>query len=672
MKKSLLIFSFGFFYLSFSISAQAQLFQNNNTSCEDFAMIAEFDSLIAPPLSIDSGVACGRFTDDTAAGQLDFPDCATVADAIFNSTDFPDALTNSVLINTGAHGQNCFNAGEPNHQMMDPVFLQNDDLIPVTDGNAVRMGSIVAGNLRGTGLDDLAMVLAFNPDAPLASKEIEEVFNTGMGFGPPLDTDSALLEPAAPVPFIPFPVNPVAGPVGFISFNADRSLVLLNCDADEFDEAVVVANNNAPATNDSPVLVVMQNSGSGLEDGASPITLPVLTDDVMRGSLASGDFNGDGILDLAVAIDAIQPDAPTLVLCQGGDNCSFTCPNQITDPNVVPIGDPSASPDPTSVVAGDVDGDQDIDVVVAETDTDALGGETDVRYYLNNGGNLDTWPTLSFVLRDPGDTAFAQVLTLGRFSNEAVQLGIDELAVNFAHGGMTSVASEVVVITTDGAGGFNTPTRLSLDANLPASDLLLPLGIDSKDFDHCGGDDIIALSLGITLPTTVDGANASVFLNANEPPDVAIDPNLPSQILLNNPVNVPTTCTDPTLDDRTFQWTVVTQPVGSVAVFGTPSGALVGDQDDASTTFVADLPGDYTIQIDCTDFCGLTDEDLDQIQITFTVVQALTQGDNLFNCSLGTVMPISFRVSWESMAVLWVLSVPVGIWLFRMRRRCNS
>jgi VCBS repeat protein len=627
------------------ISAQAQLFQNNNESCEDHDGILFFLPPPADPFSIssDASITCGAFNDDTPLGNPDFPDCATVVDDIPNTDmTLPNSpLTNSIFINTGAHGQNCINAGEPNAQFFSPTFLQDSDLFTTVDNQISRMGTIVHGNLDGSGFEDLGMVFAFDGDFPTASKSIAELFNTGNGFGPPLSTDSALLEPMAPVPFLPFPANFLSGPVGTGTSNADRSLVLLNCDADAADEGVVIANNNAGG-NQNPVLVVMQNSGAGLEDGSSTITIPIQASSFfMEGSLAKGDFDGDGVLDLAVAVasELPPPDVSSVILCHGDGNCSFTCPNDPSDGNVVIVGDPTESPNPTSIVAGDVDGDGDEDIVITENDDVDDGiNEFDIRYFFNNGGALKTWPTQGISFVQPGDTtSLSPVLTLGRFSSTAVQMGIDEVAVNNAHGSTSSVFTAVEVITTDGAGGLNPPTALAYFPPLPAMGLRFPLGIEAKDLDHCGGDDIVALSTVATvsgMTFTLDEANTSVFLNTNEAPVVTIGPNAPTQLVINTPLNIPTTCMDPTNDDRTFQWKVVNQPAGATVVFGTPNGSLVGTQDDASTSFEANQVGNYTIQIDCTDFCGLSDQDLAQIQIPIQVVFPLTQGDNLFHCNL--------------------------------------
>jgi hypothetical protein len=650
------------------IQAQAT-FQNNDTSCEEHQVIAEDQFL--PDESVifllDSAVTCGRFNDDSAVmdpthgGNPDFPDCATQVDAIVTTPE--PQLTNSILTNTAAHGDNCVNAGGANPQFQPPDFLGLEDL------DNMRMGSIVHGNLNGGGFDDLAMVAA-GETFDMSSRAVGFLLTQpGGGFGnPTMASGVALLEPMAPIPYQTFPISLAMNQINQ-ALMAQSSLVLQDCDGDGVDEALVTVKE---ATDSQMIgLMVVQNDGTGLVDNPAPVFVPLpatpepvaASGDDLSIPLVQGDFSGDGIPDVVAAIaDMDQPDG-AVALCVGNGACGFDCP-ATDEPNVVQI--PNAGW--FSATSGDFDGDDRPDVVVAELSNFGMGTPLgQLRYLLNNGGNLEDWQQVVLPLNPPGfDLGAAFALAPGRFTTGAVQNQVDEVVGTTGNvSSMGPSTINVTLVPTDGMGGFDAPRLLNFADPPPG---LAPLaGLDAADFDRCGGDDILSLAQALD-PVAVQ---ANVFLNINEAPVVTIGAGVPTELLINTPLNIPTTCSDPTFDERNFQWMVVSQPAGSNVTLGTPNGTVTGLDDDVSTTFEADQVGNYTIQIDCTDFCGLSDEDLHQIQVISNVTLPLTQGSNLFNCHLGSAVAVSGGAQAWGLTIL--LAVPALIGVFRRaRQRSNS
>lgn len=676
-----LVLVFGLWNLWNPTTTQAQLFQNNNTSCEDKVVVGFHDVSVDSPTEADTvsnSITCGQFNDDSASGNPDFPDCATQMDPAPSVSPFPTTDNqNSVLINTGAHGQNCINAGEPNNQFADAIDLSNQS-IP-NESPFPRFGTIAAGNLDNVGFDDLAWVFVLQGSAPDLTgddRALQFLFsNPGGGFTPgPFTPGASLLGEHPAVNTINF----LFASDFFFSVSgtepaAERSSVLFDCDGDGVDEAAtggVVFDIVMPFTDFQLGFSLSQNAGAGLLDALtnSPpdfFAFPLaLLSEGNRISLTFADYNGDGPLDIMAAVQGFGSPPDVVLFCQNNGSCGFDCPSLLTDSRVFDLTAACGAdlpgctePGPTSITSGDFDGNGLIDVAVAESEDPP----TDVIYLLNNGSDVASWSTIRVPMNNGAVIAAPLVVTTGKFSPEAFATDTDEVAASVTRDlGVTDEPSQVAVMTTNGAGGINPPLNL----DFAPADTLRATSLTSKDFDHCGGDDIIAL--GSTDPDTLSLVRrASLFLNTNESPDVVIGPNVPTQLLIDTPLNIPTSCTDPTDDDRTFQWTVVSQPVGSNVIFSNPSGDLVAPDSDVSTSFQADTVGDYTIQIDCTDFCGLSDQDLDQIQISFTVIFALTQGDNLFNCSFNS----DFTGKGNPMVWMFILFIPTSILLFRLGRK---
>ncbi len=212
--------------------------------------------------------------------------------------------------------------------------------------------------------------------------------------------------------------------------------------------------------------------------------------------IASADFNGDGIADLAIATDLI--DKVDVFLGTGGGAFGPSTP--------IFTG---ANTGPDSLRAVDVDGDGDTDLAVVLNNIDTL------RIYTNTGGVFSAGQSVtlgaearSLISADFDGNGSPDFATANRDSNSlSVVLntgGVLGAASSVAVGGeprgvgagdfnsdgiMDLAASDrdsrtVKVFAGNGAGGF------ALSATLPTNPLVRPDGVIAVDIDGDGDDDL--------------------------------------------------------------------------------------------------------------------------------------------------------------------------------------
>jgi FG-GAP-like repeat/Abnormal spindle-like microcephaly-assoc'd, ASPM-SPD-2-Hydin len=225
--------------------------------------------------------------------------------------------------------------------------------------------------------------------------------------------------------------------------------------------------------------------GNGDGTFKSPVTIAIACGAVW---VATGDFNGDGKTDLAVASRDCNPGTNGVSIFLGNGDGTFTAKGTLTSP----------LSSPASIAVGDFNGDGKLDLAVVDR-----GASTDsVFFYFGNGDGTFQAPTQVSL----GVSAAANQIVAADFNKD----GHLDVAVSEING------SNIVVILGAAGGKFQAPRTIALPAQ--------GWGIAVGDFNGDGIPDLVATSPAI--------GGVSVFLGKG-------DGNF-------NPVNNPLTGTLPT------------------------------------------------------------------------------------------------------------------------------
>ena len=294
--------------------------------------------------------------------------------------------------------------------------------------------SVVVGDFNGDGIQDLAV-------ANLGSANVTVLLGNGSG--------GFIAANASP---FAAGTGPVAMAVG--DFNADGI------------QDLAVANGNGGNGIGNNVTVLLGNGSGGFTPSlGSPFAVgsePL--------SIAVGDFNGDGIQDLATAN---QNDGTVTVLLANGSGGFTPAP-----------GSPfAAGADSVSVVVGDFNGDGIQDLAVAD-----YGSY--VTVLLGNGlGGFTPAAGSPFVLGYGPDS-----LVVGDFNGDGIQ---DLAAANFGY--VNQRGSNVTVLLGNGSGGFTAAT------GSPYAVGSAPIAVVAGDFNGDGIEDLATANYGSNNVTVLLG-----------------------------------------------------------------------------------------------------------------------------------------------------------------------
>ena len=318
---------------------------------------------------------------------------------------FQDSSKGNAVLGTAELGASVAGIGWPN---------------PKSLTAATETGAILVGDFNGDGIADLAL-----NDNPL-------VIYLGNG-------DGTYTE--APVPPLQ---GPTVGPMVLGDFNGDGIL----------DIAVATY-----AANGVSILL-----GNGDGSFAAPIEVTVPGTIVSLTQVLTGDFNGDGIADLAV----IDVDQGRVDILLGNGDGTFT----------LEATDPPTTNSPVAMVAGDFNGDGRTDLAVSES------GDL-IEVLLGNGDG--TFRSSGMVNAGMSTSPMA----VADFNGD----GKLDLAVTA--GGLPQTPESVTILTGNGDGTFNAPSSSQTLATQVTS-------VTVADFNQDGAPDVVL--------TDANG-NATVVLN---------------------------------------------------------------------------------------------------------------------------------------------------------------
>lgn len=430
MKKCFLVFVVLFFVTVFTNfpAAHAQIFQNNNTDCESLATITTSAG------SVSTSIACKNISASADFNGDGFVDCAaSVASAIVTGDKI-----NTVFMNKGSTATSCASGTGDQFETALGYAMSGLDL-------SGDLSSIVVGNLVSTSSPFSDMAEASVTVGGGKRISIAPSISTG-GFGSngsTITTDNASW-------------SATAGETAIAATSADPALALLDCNGDGNLDSII-ATEVTTAGIAAATFDVNINNGSGFANvGASNFfNLGVGGGKSIVSSVTVGDFNNDKIPDAAFAINDSggSPNA-VLIVCINNGSCNFSCNNN-TEVDLT-SAHAGANPAPTSIAAGDFNGDGNLDVAI--TEPGLAQGSRGIHYYFGNGsgGFQSTSTHVSFPTLSGSDNASPVVIKAGCFNND------NQVDTATSYTRSSGGNASVEVVTSNGSGGLDAPTTLSL------------------------------------------------------------------------------------------------------------------------------------------------------------------------------------------------------------------
>jgi subtilisin family serine protease/Tol biopolymer transport system component len=263
-------------------------------------------------------------------------------------------------------------------------------------------------------------------------------------------------------------------------------------------QEVLMADFSGDGRQDVAVALAKSNQLALLiNDGAGGFTLPPkfipLPGATGASALAAGQFNGTGSIDLAVA-SAINGKVTILLDFNGS-----------TFNSILNVG--NVGTEPGSMIAANVDGDGDLDLVVA---ADRGGsGPTElvqrglVTVLVNNGSGVFAPRAGQSQFETGGHFAFG--VAAGHFNGDAV---LDLAVAHFGSKAGGDALGKLAIMFGNGNGSFGPPTLLDYTNGLG----IQPVGLATADFDGNGRTDVAVANFGNDTVSILWGQTSGTFI----------------------------------------------------------------------------------------------------------------------------------------------------------------
>lgn len=536
----------------FPFALSAQIFQNSNTACEVRTVCT---SGTGNCFGDSQSISCrnqGGIADFNGDG---FPDC--VAENGTWSTPAED--NTSVLLNNGA-GVTC---GTGSGQLANGVNYAE----PNATGGTASIATVLAG--------------------PLSPGAISSVILPYVSTDPNLATDTPNASGILPeTPDYTSIFSVLAG--GFSASTKNRTTAMLDCNGDNYLDVVVTGEEtNLILVSTFQILDVAVNDQAGGFTVSSASVLNVTGTTGSDSAVSVGDFNNDGILDVAVLTDVKTGAVDDQIsACIGDGACGFTC-SSVVDVNAANPGSDLATFSATTIAAGDFNGDGIDDMVIGITD--GLNEVRGIQYYYNTPAALNTYSAPTTVEITNTNLQFPSNIAAGFFNNDSI---LDVAAVLPGESGDLG-PSLYLVTSANASGGLNAPLLLNYSSNPDTDNLEAATSLDVADFDLQGCDDIAGLA---TNATTGD-RGAYIFMNALE--SLTVDAG--AGAVAGGGVNVQLTGTCTLSPEDTT--TTASSIVPTWTIVGSPAGAALSNANTLTPTFTGTANGVYTVQLSCQSQC---------------------------------------------------------------------
>jgi hypothetical protein len=309
--------------------------------------------------------------------------------------------------------------------------------------------------------------------------------------------------------------------------------------------------------------------------------------------VTAGDFNGDGILDLATAdgqqVNGQTGNAEMTILLGNGDG-TFRLGGHYASPGL-----PSSDTlNPEDVVAADLNNDGKLDVIVSDYDDN-------INVFLGNGDGTFQ-PAMGISPGQyPRDVAIADLNGDGKADLVVTNVGIGQGGAEFTQEGYQP--GSVAVLYGNGDGTFQNPIQYSPFA--------YPGWTAIGDFNGDGSPDVATTQV-------FNGHSVGVMLNnpqsTNLPPTVAIAPSANPNPVTGLSTNLSVLGADDAGESSlTYTWSTVVSPPGSVTF------SANGTNSAKNTTATFTAAGTYYFQVTITDATGLSTIAMEQVVVNATL-----------------------------------------------------